>query len=392
MLMCLPLLMAGCKDGSSDDKPVNPDPEIPGENASDYVEFKSNMVNFTRANVDETNAVKAKLYAWTKIEREVSLNNNGQQGKAFIDQVFYTAPDFNQQAQPAYVSLSRSKEDPTLWDYKDKVRWSMFQLNPVSFLAFIEPDECRYGLEYYSISKPHSIARPVKEKEYDATNKEYYYRSGDLTDIMVAYTRNCKAEDYEGKQEVELNFQHLFPRVILTGRVDDELSLEVKVKEAYIYGLQTQATYRLDTGNSFNDGWTSSSSPLTQYIEMEMPGTIRMNAEPQPLVASGREPHVIPQKVKAWTAYALRDGAGIILTVNIRNTHDNSWIVGSDNEYEYVYVPFPLESLEAGKQYYIDILFGALYRDNGTPFGYQLSYQPEIVEWDTEEESVELKR
>ncbi|MCF0175804.1 MAG: hypothetical protein HUJ94_03110, partial [Bacteroidales bacterium] len=61
-------------------------------------------------------------------------------------------------------------------------------------------------------------------------------------------------------------------------------------------------------------------------------------------------------------------------------------------KYELVYVPFPIEKLEYGRIYNIEIEFGALYRENGAAYGYQLSYRPQIVDWDTESENVELKK
>lgn len=391
------MLMVGCSKDDNEDSPVNPDPVIPDENASDYVEFRSNMTNFTRVNVDEANVTEARLYAWTKDEKEVIYKVSQdrvslKEMTAYTDLVFYDNPDFGNMLLPGYATLTRSVDDPTMWDYTNKIRWSTFENSAVSFLAVVEPKDCRNGLRFSSLTKPHVISRPVPEAEYDAMNHEYYYSSGDLTDVMVAYTRNCKPEDYDGKQEVELNFQHLYPRVVLNGRVDDDNSLEVNVKEAYICGLQTQGNFLLDANNSFNDEWLSFGSPLYQYIQMDMSSPLKMTSELQPLVDKGHEPHVIPQQVKGWTAYVSRDGAGIIMLVNIRNTHDKSWIVGAENEYEYVYAPFPLESLESGKQYNIDILFGALYRDNGASYGYQLSYQPEIIEWETESENVELWR
>lgn len=401
MLMCLPALMVGCQNDDIED-PVNPDPEIPGENASNYVEFKGNMMNFTRTtNVNEATATEARLYAWTRDEREVSYKK--QLGltqwttvKNSTNQVYFTNPNGEYPIVPHYTIMTRNMDDPTMWDYKDKISWSMFHNNPGSFLAVVEPEGCMYGLEfcknYLWDKKPVEISRTVPEVEYDDMNDEYYYSSGDLSDIMVAYTHDCTAEEYEGKKEVELNFRHVYPRVVLNGRVDDSKSLEVTVKEAYIYGLQTQGTFRLDRNSTYDEGWERGKNPLSQYVQMDISSPLKMTSELQPLVDKGHEPHVIPQKVKGWTSASSQDGAGIIMLVNIRSTTDNSWIVGAENEYEYVYAPFPLESLQSGRVYNIDILFGALYRDNGTAYGYQLSYQPQIVDWDVESENVELKK
>lgn len=394
ILMCLPLLMAGCSKDHTE--VIDPDePEIPGENASDYIEFTSSMTPMTRANVDEDAVHEAQLYAWgTKVStQKVTLTLDGFKTTVYgqTDCLLYGA-ETEDALKPESVTLTRDGSDPTVWDYSPKLSWKTENGNNLSFFAITQPRTSKAPVFFREAKAPHVFGREAEPAEHDALNDEYYYASGDLSDAMVAYTYDCTTAEYANRKEVELNFRHLFPRVVLNAKLGEKNALEVNVNEAYIYGLSVNGTHQTDTEESFNEGWRTMQSPLTQYIQMDLSQPVKLTADLQPLVDKNKEPHVIPQKVKPWSSYSSQNGAGIILSVNIRNLHDKSWIVGREGEYELVYLPFPLEQLESGRIYNIDLVFGTMYRDNGSIFGYQLSYQPQIVDWETDTENIELKK
>lgn len=389
MLMCLPLMMAGCSKDNNEDTPVGPAPEIPGENASGYIEFTSNLFPLTRAIVNEDAARKAYLYAWTQEPMEKNYTIQ-LVGFSYTRTSYDDLVTVSEIGEPAPIMLTRNQDDLLIWDYENKLSWAPYMSNPVSFLAFIEPEEGKTQMRFLERERPHEIERIVKETEYDAINKEYYYNSGDLNDVMMAYSRDCTGEEFSDK-EVDLNFRHLFPRLVLNAKVADN-TLEVNVDQAYFFGLQTNGKHKTDTDDTFSEAWTCPVSPLNQYVQMDLSSPMKLTTDFQPVVDKGHEPHLIPQQIKPWTSFANRNGAGIIMNVNIRNTHDNSWIVGNASEKELVYIPFPLNKIESGKIYNIDVVFGTQNRENGTAYGYQLSYQPRIVDWDTENENVELKR
>lgn len=395
MLMCLPLLMAGCSN-DDDKEVVKPDdPDIPGENASDYIEFKGSLLPMTRSVVEEDAVQEAVLYAWGK---NVSTQNYILTVDGFKTSVtgmtdcLLFGAESEYELKPEAVTLKRDSSDPTVWDYSPKFSWKKENGNNLSFFAIAQPRDTKAPVFFREAKAPHIFGREVEPAEHDELNDEYYYASGDLSDAMVAYTYNCTTAEYANRKEVELTFRHLFPRVVLNAKLGEKNALEVNVNEAYIYGLSVNGTHKTDTQESFDEGWTTMLSPLSQYIQMDLSQPVKLTSELQPLVDKNKEAHVIPQKVKPWSSYSSQNGAGIILSVNIRNLHDKSWIVGREGEYELVYLPFPLEQLESGRLYNIDLVFGTMYRDNGSAFGYQLSYKPEIVDWDTDTENIELKK
>ena len=131
---------------------------------------------------------------------------------------------------------------------------------------------------------------------------------------------------------------------------------------------------------------------MAQYIQMNLSKPVKLTSDYTLLADPGQEPHVLPQNVKAWRSFTALDGAGIILSAKIRNINDNSWIVGNNTEYDLVFAPFPLEKLEMGRSYDVNLVFGTQYRANGAAYGYHLSYMPQIKDWDTESEDIELVR
>lgn len=383
MFLCLPLFLAACSD--KEEIEPEPGPIGPDDNASGYVEFKGNVMPITRALVDETEANTANLYAWTQRNNPVGYSNT--------DLIYYERYGMGAYfiVRPDYALLRRNADDPTIWENsrnEEKIKWSDYRSNPLSFFAVIG-EANTYKFE--EITRPHKFVRKVKGS-YDKLNDEYNFQSGDLHDLMFAYTADCTAEEFEEKKEVPLNFRHMFPRVMLNAHLGKNNALEVKVKHAQIYGLQVNGHHLIYPTKSFEDNWTCNESALSQVIEMEMAQSVTLTADPLPLVDAGKEPHVLPQSVKPWTNLVCNDGVGIILDVIIRNLNDNSYIVGTSDRYESVFVPFPVNKLEMGHMYNIDLEFGTTYRENGTATGYKLSYQPQIVDWDVESENVELKR
>lgn len=397
ILLCLPLLMAACSNDIEGDDPT-PDP-IPGENDTEYIEFKGNMMPMTRSAIDESKASKARLYAWSNELQTTYLPYYGSQTVMVNTLSLFTSDKVTLQvgqfvAIPDFVTLSRSKDDPTLWDYENKIRWSEYPGQELSFLSVIEPENhVTTKLDVSDKSFLLQFGRSITPSEYDEMNKETYYRSGDLTDAMVAFVTDCTADEFAGKKEVELNFRHLYPRINLNAKLGEENAIAVNVKDAWIVGLHVNGYLPAQSDTKLDESWTHlCDAPQYNFVEMNLSNIVSLTSDYKPLVDKGAEPHVLPQKVKGWTSFANRDGAGIVMRVNIRNLHDKSWIVGSESKYALVYVPFPLDNLETGHIYDVNIVFGAQYRENGTVNGYQLSYQPQIVEWDTESENVELKR
>lgn len=401
ILLCLPLMMAACSEDIEGGDPT-PDP-TPEENDTEYIEFKGNMMPMTRSAIDESKVSTARLYAWSDSVRYVPVNlewakelfYKNCEGTGVTLSLFY---DRNvKQAwfpTPESVTLTRSKDDPAVWDYSDKLRWSEYANEKLSFLSVIEPDEQKTtNLELNGISAELIFGRSIAPSEYDEMNKETYYKSGDLTDAMVAFVTDCTADEFAGKKEVELNFRHLYPRINLNAKLGEENAIAVNVKDAWIVGLHVNGYLPAQSDTKLDESWDHlCGAPQYNFIEMNLSNIVSLTSDYKPLVDKGAEPHVLPQKVKSWTTFAHRDGAGIVMRVNIRNLRDKSWIVGSESKYALVYVPFPLDKLETGHIYDVNIVFGAQFRENGTVNGYQLSYQPQIVEWETESENLELKR
>ena len=383
MLICLPLLVVGCSKDDEEVKPFNS-----SEDPLNYVSFQGNMVSMTRSKVDEANVDTACLYAWqdssTIVGSHTIINRRflPETVYSYTDLLYYKESDF----LPDYAVMTRRQDDPTLWDYDRKLLWKDYPGRKLSFMAVCGPKENVY------LHLSHILVRNVPHSEYDAINHEYYYMSGDLSDAMVAYAYDCTAAEYEGKKAVTLNFNHVFPRISLNAKLGENNALDVEISEAYIFGLALNGSHRMEPGNSLNEGWRSSTNSMAQYIQMNLSQPVKLTSDYTLLVDPGQEPHVLPQNVKAWRSFTALDGAGIILSAKIRNINDNSWIVGNNTEYDLVFAPFPLEKLEMGRSYDVNLVFGTQYRANGAAYGYHLSYTPQIKDWDTESEDIELVR
>lgn len=404
MPVCMSLLLlAGCSKNTDIDKPDG-DKDKPSEVCANPVTFKSFMLPATRSSINEQDLSEASLYAWSGKAKEVWAAASWTTFTTLTNLLYYNyeVVDFivtYAELTPDCTKLTRSTDDPTLWNCYREVSWNEYQGDSLAFMALSGVQD---NLAISGTNGPLNIKRDVPYTEYDSMNQEYYYRSGSLHDLMGAYTWGCKPEGYaienaqgevEGYKPVNLIFNHVFPRICLNAKLGEANALYVEISEAYIFGLQANGSQTVSKEHSFGEAWTGSNiSPLQQYIQMELKYPVALTSEYTSLVDKGMEPHVVPQNVKPWSSYVSRNGAGIIMKARIRNLHDNSWIVGGANSYELVYAPFPVDELKMGHIYDINLVFGTQYRSTGTPYGYQLSYHPEIKPWDPVDEDVELVR
>ncbi len=408
LLVCLPLLLlAACSKPSDINEPEGGGDVPSGDwegNVENPVTFQSFLLPITRSGINEQSVSEASLYAWSGKEKEVRVASSWETYTALTNLLYYnfTVVEgimYYAELTPAHTTLTRSADDPTLWNCLHEVSWNDYQEDSLAFMALSGVQD---NLTISGAKGPLTIKRDVPYSEYDSVNKEYYYASGSLHDLMGAYTWGCKPGNYEiknakgeveGYKPVELVFNHVLPRVCLNAKLGEINALDVEISEAYIFGLQVNGSQTVSQEHSFGEAWKGSSiSPLQQYIQMDLKNSVKLTSEYQSLVDEGSEPHVVPQKVKPWSSYAARNGAGIIMKARIRNQHDNSWIVGGENSYELVYAPFPVDELKIGKIYDINLVFGTQYRSTGTPYGYQLSYHPEIKPWNPVDDDVELVR
>lgn len=392
ILFCLPLLLAGCSKDPVDDG----DGDGAARYSSNEILFESSMVPITRSVLNEQEIDQARLYAWSDLAKAVTVKIPTSffvdlPMTAYLDVLYYKVASLA--FCPDCAIMTPNEVNRTLWDYDRRLSWNDYADQGLSFLAVCEQDQ---HVSFEGVNLPHMVSRYVPESEYDSINLDYYYRSGDLGDAMLAYAYNCRAEDYAGetKKNVILNFSHIFPRVYLNAKLDEENALDVEVAEAYLYGLQINGSHTVGPGNSFSEKWVCSNdvSQFHQFVQMDLKDPVKLSSEYKALVDDGREPHLLPQKIKPWSYFAAHDGAGIVMKVKIRNLHDNSWIVGNDQVYELVYAPFPLDEIKMGYSYDINLVFGAQYRSNGNAYGFKLSYSPMVEPWDVDGEDVELTK
>lgn len=383
VLICLPLLIAGCSEKGLDE---NGGTGTIDASSTSQITFRSNLEPMTRSVVVDSTANEAALYAWSDNEREVEVKVMFNITSTIETNLLYHTDRIP--AYPDCAVMTRSETTPSIWDYDRKISWKDHKNEHLSFLALCGQ---RSHVSVDGIRKrSQRIYRNVPYSEYDSINNEYYYRSGDLGDLMVACAHECT----ESSDTVDLNFNHIFPRVVINAKLGESNALEVEVDSTYIQGLQLNGNHPVLLHSSFTKGWEGSNiSPLSQFIQMDLTTPVKLTSEYQALVDKGKEPHVLPQdNIKPWSCFSNHDGVGIVMCVKIRNQHDNSWVVGSENYPDLVFVPFPLDKLEMGHIYDINLVFGTQYRDNGTAYGFQLSYQPMIQSWETETENVELVR
>lgn len=366
--LALPFALTGCSDDEPAEGPSN-------ENSAEDVDFTVMLQPITRASVIEENGFKEfRLYSvgpWSKSKW------GSTSGEAI-----------------PYKDVKRNKDDADVWDYSPKIQWSwMNSSQKATFFAVANAAGAKYKVKSngsYNVNGDFGVKTTFEPFYTNDYNLEKYYHSEEMNDVVMAKAYDCTKDEFYKKRNVDLNFVHILPRVVLRAALADE-SLEASVQESYLIGVKINGTYNIKGSNALK--WTYPTTSWQEFIEMKLSKTVYLNTtEWKPLVDAGCEPHVVPQTVKGWKSIAYHDGVGIALYAKVKSKLDNSYLVGSASEYDYIYLPIDNMTFESNHIYDVNISFGAHYDDNGRPKGFNMKYGINIVNWgDGGQKTVDLK-
>lgn len=291
------------------------------------------------------------------------------------------------------------------WDYK----------NPAD-LAYWPSDESK--LSFYAIS-PATV-----ENEFDKINFSWYIHGPQATegnkihcslvneyggadgaknyDLMYATAFNYDKSTYNTK--VKLSFKHTLSQVIFKGKTSNKF-LKADIQSIIIKNTKTSGEFTIPTdllekNNNYardpkasdwvlKDIWNPLDAKMVAAnVQVNDTEAIDLSKKDEPIL-------VIPQVLTPWsttpTSAVTKDNANnshqSYLEISMKLTQNGQYVIGSENEYKKIYVPFTnvdtnnATGWEPGNRYIYTLIFGGGYDDQGKPILTPITFEPTVEKW-----------
>ena len=210
-----------------------------------------------------------------------------------------------------------------------------------------------------------------------------------LTDLMYATASGLTADSYNGT--VPLEFRHALSQLTFRGVLADE-TLSVECEQISINNIGCEGTLSLSSGT-----WSGIDN-ITYYLTPQTKKSIASTTDTVTLIGDDHAFMLIPQTLTPWTTTSSNpvpittadSNKQCYLSMSCKIKKDGEYVVGSDDEYGKVYMPFGTElgkMLEMGKKYEITLCFGLGYNEQGEKIEPSttgpITYTVSVKDWST---------
>jgi len=223
------------------------------------------------------------------------------------------------------------------------------------------------------------------------------------TDVDLMYACASAQTKSSNATKVPLYFKHALSQLVFKGKLS-ESTLSVDVKNVEIHNIASSGTFSFanatTTSSSAGAGSWTVGKTYADYVGGEG-GQVTSTSTAVDLVADDNAFMLIPQTLTPWTTTdsnpvtisTADSGCQSYLKINCKITSAGAYLVGSDDSYGAVYVPFGAElgkKLEMGKKYTITLNFGVGYNEQGERSASKITYTVTVQDWTNGSASIAL--
>ncbi len=219
-------------------------------------------------------------------------------------------------------------------------------------------------------------------------------------DIMYAVAFEQTKDTNQGK--VQLAFKHLLSQVSFQAKTSGE-SLHVAIASMELHNICTTGTFTLPKASS-EGSWSEPKFPgVFKVGQNETTVTVEPNDVAD---ISGSHPLLfVPQTLKPWiaspdnpitedsttpTENTTQSYLKIECQIWQNTSSGNHYLLGSESNYDYSYVPFPA-TWESGKHYKYTLIFGGGYHQNGEEIDINpIRFDVSVSDWQTETPDMDI--
>lgn len=277
--------------------------------------------------------------------------------------------------------------------------------------TYNDPTELRYwpneSLDFYAInpstvseSMAYNFARHIENGsqkiEYTLLDEYATNNGSENHDIMYAIAKDQTQSTNSGK--VKLTFKHILSQVIFKAKTNDN-DLQVDINYIKIHNFKIAGTFTFPsnaTASPSRSDWTlkdlepGTDGSRKNAFTVKKDANISVTSNTTVTDITSSTPMLfIPQELVGWkkndgvfTKANADEKLQCYLEIRCKIKQGNVYILGSDSEYESIYVPFSA-TLEPGNCYTYTLVFGGGYTDQGVPVLSPILFDPEVTEWAT---------
>lgn len=272
--------------------------------------------------------------------------------------------------------------DGLKWDYDDHNNLKYWPTNALNFYAVCPVSD------FYSWQ----ISDSKKEITVSTADEYGAEHNPDNIDVMYAISKNQTKSSNGGT--VQMHFRHILSQVAFKARTETP-NMEVTIEGIEIYNFYFSGTFTLpttDVSPTTQDNWKypNVGGYTTSGFTAVKGKSINVGNTETPI--SMNEPMLfIPQKLKKWTTTAAspkttdqaKAAKESYLEISCKIKLGGSYMVGSDDAYGNLYVPFGAD-WQPGKRYIYTLVFGGGYDVNGNSILTPINFTADTEEWGDE--------
>lgn len=269
------------------------------------------------------------------------------------------------------------------WDYTTTTDLKYWPTDALNFYA-VSPggNQILYSWQISDSEKKIHVGTVDEYEDTENTPKN--------VDVMYAITLDQKKSSNGGT--VKMHFRHILSQVAFKARTETP-KMEVTIEGIKIYNFHSVGNFTLPTTDvpPTQGNWNyRDEGYATKGITVVKDKSINVGITETPI--STDEPMLfIPQKLDKWatsaanpktTAQAKIDKESY-LEISCKIKLDNSYMLGSNDAYGKLYVPFGA-NWQPGKRYIYTLVFGGGYDVNGNSILTPINFTADTEEWGDE--------
>lgn len=267
------------------------------------------------------------------------------------------------------------------WDYYDHDNLKYWPTNALNFYA-VSPvlADGTYSWQISNLKKEITV---LTSDEYAAEHNPKN------VDVMYAISKNQTKTPSNGGT-VQMQFRHILSQVAFKARTETT-NMEVKIEGIKIYNFNFSGTFSLPVTDEAptKDNWNPTTYTTTGFTVVKGKSIDVENTETP--ISMDQPMLFIPQELKKWdttaaspktTAQAKIDKESY-LEISCKIKLDGSYMLGSDEAYGKLYVPFGAD-WQPGMRYIYTLVFGGGYDENGNSILTPINFTADTKEWGDE--------
>lgn len=271
------------------------------------------------------------------------------------------------------------------WNYTSSADLKYWPTSALNFYAVSPVSD--HNIFSWQISQKKKEISVFTSDEYDEYDEHGLPKDNpDNIDVMYAISKNQTKSLHGGT--VHMQFRHVLSQVAFNARTQTA-NMKVIIEGVKICNVNFSGTFTLpptEDADPTQDNWTLSALPLSNFTAVKGKSIDIGNTDKE--VSIDGPMLFIPQKLTKWATTAASpkttdqadNDKQSYLEISCKIKLDGSYLIGDENNFGKLYVPFGAD-WQPGKRYVYTLIFGGGYDKDGNPILQPINFDPSVEDW-----------